>query len=435
MSKTIAILGYGLQGKSAYEYWSALGNEITICDEASIEDLPPGVNTKIGEDYLKNLGVFDLIVRSPSIHPSDISESNSPEILAKVTTNTNEFFKVCPTKNIIGVTGTKGKGTTSTLIAKMLEASGHKVHLGGNIGTPPLEMLNNNIEESDYVVLELANFQLIDLKCSSKIAVCLMVVPEHLDFHPSVEEYYQAKKQLFAHQAEDDTAIYYSKNEDSKTIASAGKGKIIPYYHPPGAIVENDDIVIDGQSICSTSEIKLLGQHNWQNICAAITAVWQIDKNVDAIRSVATTFAGLEYRLQLVRELDGVKYYNDSFGTTPETAIVAIQAFSEPKVVILGGSDKGASFDGLAQVVKNGNVKKAILIGKMAEKIKDALDKTGFDNYELGPDNMQSIVGLARKSSAPGDVVLLSTGCASFGLFKNYKDRGEQFNQFVQELS
>lgn len=433
----IAILGWGSQGQSAFDYWNHDSNQITICDVDESVNLPADAQAQLGSDYLKNLGAFDLLVRTPALHPRDIvaANANNSQILDKVWTNTNELFKVCPSRNIIGVTGTKGKGTTSTLIALMLEADGKKVHLGGNIGIPPLELLKNNIVPDDWVVLELANFQLIDLKQSPHIAVCLMVVPEHLDWHEDVNEYIDSKQQMFINQTANDTAIYYAKNEISEDIASASEGKLVPYFAPPGAIVENDDIVIDGQSICSTNELKLLGQHNWQNACAAVTAVWQITQNVEAVRSVLTTFTGLEHRLELVRELNSVKYYDDSFGTAPETAIVAIEAFAEPKVVILGGSDKGASFDDLAKTVKNNNVLKVITIGERGPAITKALTDIGYTNIVAGGDTMTEIVKTAQENSNPGDIVLLSTACASFGLFKNYKDRGEQFKTEVLKLS
>lgn len=430
----VAILGYGSQGISAYEYWKNLGDEITVCDNEESIDLPNDAHKKLGANYLENLDEFDLIIRSPSIHPTSIVNANDEKILDKVSSVTNEFFKVCPTKNIVGVTGTKGKGTTSTLIAKMLESSGKKVHLGGNIGTPPLELLKGSIEPSDWVVLELANFQLIDLKYSPRFAVCLMIAPEHLDWHPSASEYFSSKKPLFKNQTTDDIAIYYAKNEFSRDIASVSTGRKIPYYQTPGAIIENDDVVIDGQSICSVDEIKLLGKHNWQNVCAATTAFWQIDQNIEAIRSVLTSFSGMEHRLELVRELHGVKYYDDSFGTTPETAIVAIEAFTQPKVVILGGSEKGASFKELAATVKRSAVKKAILIGVTAPKIQAELESIGFSDYVMGSDKMPEIVEQASKLADSGDIVLLSTGCASFGLFKNYKDRAEQYVKAVQAL-
>ena len=430
----IAIIGYGLQGVSSYNYWRD-GNEITICDQNNIENAPEDANLQIGENYLKNLDQFDLIVRSPSVHPRDIIDANGPDITRKVTTNTNEFFKVCPTKNIIGVTGTKGKGTTSTLITRILEADGKIVHLGGNIGTPPLEMLDAGIEADDWVVLELANFQLIDLEYSPHIAVCLMVVPEHLDWHESMDEYTDAKQQLFNHQTEEDIAIYYSENEISKKVASSSKGTKIAYFKAPGAHIEKDTIAIDENILCNINEVKLLGKHNLQNICAAVTAVWPITKNVNAISSSLSKFTGLEHRIELVREFNGVKYYDDSFATTPEAAIVALQAFKEPKILILGGSDKGAEFDNLAKEVSENNVKHVVLIGYTAEKIRKSLDKIGYSDYSDGGYSIEEIVDEATKYASPGDVVLLSTGCASFGLFKDYKNRGDKFKQAVLELS
>ncbi len=433
----IAILGYGEQGKSAYEYWNRDGNELTVHDINPDLEVAEDIKTTLGPDHLKDLGQYDLLVRSPIVHPKDIEKANpeSPDILQKVTTVTNEFLKVCPTKNIIGVTGTKGKGTSSTLIAKMLEAAGKKVHLGGNIGTPPLDLLKNSIQPEDWVVLELANFQLIDLKQSPHIAICLMVVPEHLDWHSSIEEYIEAKQQLFRWQQPGDIAIYYGLNDYSQHIASVSPGNKIPYMKHPGADVIENKVTIVGQTICDVSEINLLGKHNWQNVCAAVTAVWQASQDIEAMRSVLITFTGLPHRLEFVREFGGVRYFDDSFGTTPETAIVAIEAFSGPKVVILGGSDKGAEFKELAHTVKNNNVKTVIAIGDTAPKITQNLHEAGYENIIDGGKTMSEIVNAARNAAQSGDVVLLSTGCASFGLFKNYKDRGEQFSEAVKALA
>lgn len=431
----VAIIGYGKQGLSAYNYWHLLGAEITICDQVSDMQVPSNAQSQLGEDYLSDLARFDLIIRSPSIHPQAMVDANSQTILEKVTTVTNEFLRVCPCQNVIAVTGTKGKGTTSTLISKMLEADKKRVHLGGNIGTPPLDLLSEAIKPEDWVVLELANFQLIDLKQSPHIAVCLMVVPEHLDWHADVEEYYTSKTQLFRFQTPQDFAIYYNNNETSKKIASAGNGIKIPYMVAPGAFVSDGMITIDSQIICSTHDLKLLGEHNWQNACAATTAVWQVTHNVDAIREALTSFTGLEHRLEFIRELDGIQYYDDSFGTTPETSIVALQAFQEPKVIILGGSDKGASYDALAEVITASNVRTTVLIGQQADHIRAALERAGYKNIVAGGETMSEIVHSARIAAYPGDVVLLSTGCASFDMFKNYIDRGNQFKSAVKALS
>ncbi|CAN5410332.1 UDP-N-acetylmuramoyl-L-alanine--D-glutamate ligase [soil metagenome] len=428
----IAIVGFDTEGRSSLEYFSQLGHDITICDQNPELQVPKGVDSVLGEKYLDDLDRFDLIVRTAGLHPQKILENN-PNVSTKLTTQVNTFFHACPTKNIIGVTGTKGKGTTSTLITKMLETSGKDVYLGGNIGVPPLSFIDK-LNEDSWVVLELSSFQLIDLQYAPHIGVCLMVVPEHLNWHENMEEYVAAKSRMFSLQTDKDIAIHFADNQLSTTIASSGSGRLLPYYADPGAHVADGVITIDSQDICKTSELKLLGAHNWQNVCAAITAVWQITQDVNAMHEVLTSFSGLEHRLEFVRELNNIKYYDDSFGTTPETAAVAIQSFAEPKVVILGGSDKGAEFDVLAQTVKDNNVRQAVVIGDTGPKIIAALQKAGYNNISLGGKTMASMLETCNAHAQPGDVVLLSTGCASFGLFKDYKDRGNQFKQVVQEL-
>lgn len=428
----VAILGYDTEGRASYDYFVSQGHDVTICDQKADLEVPQGSKTVLGGSYLANLDRFDLLVRTPGIQPKKILAAN-PDVAAKITSQTNEFLKAAPTKNIIGVTGTKGKGTTSTLIAKMLEADGRQVFLGGNIGVPPLSFIDKLTPDS-WVVLELSSFQLFDLQSSPHISVCLMVAPEHLDWHADVDEYYTAKTQLFRHQTADDFAVYNAENENSKRIASTGQSWKVPYMDRPGAYVANEQIVIDDQTACSVHELKLLGRHNWQNACAALTAFWKVSQDLQAARQVLTTFTGLEHRLEFVREVDGVKYYDDSFGTTPETAIVAIQAFEQPKVIILGGSDKGASYNELARTVAEGKVRKAVLIGDQAARIQQALENAGFTNFTAGGDTMSEIINTSRSAAEPGDIVLLSTGCASFGLFKNYKDRGEQFKSTVNSL-
>jgi UDP-N-acetylmuramoylalanine--D-glutamate ligase len=428
----VALLGYDTEGKVSYDYYKKQDADITICDQNADLEVPDGVATQLGGGYLDNLDSFDVLVRTAGLPPHIILEKN-PAVASKITTHINEFMRVCPTRNIIGVTGTKGKGTTSTLITKMLQAAGKEVRLGGNIGLPPLSFLSELTADS-WVVLELSSFQLSDMCCSPHIGVCLMVVPEHLNWHEDMADYVAAKSHLFEQQTSDDVAIYFPENENSVEISAAGAGRKLPYYRSPGAFVNGNMITIDGAEICTTDELKLLGKHNWQNVCAALTAYWQVDQNIDAARSVLTSFAGLEHRLEFVRELNDVKYYDDSFGTTPETAIVAMQAFSQPKIIILGGSDKGASYDELARAVKDSGVRKVLLIGDQAAKIQACLEKAGFSDFTPGGDNMRQIIARVRGVAEPGDIVLLSTGCASFGMFENYKDRGNKFKKEVSEL-
>lgn len=443
----IAILGFARDGQAAYHHWNTPDNQITICDQDTKIKLPSGASSQLGTDYLKNLGQFDLLVRSAGLPPHLIAEANpkSPDILSKVTGNIDEFFACSPSQNIIGVTGTKGKGTTSTLIAKMLEAAGKTVHLGGNIGIPALELLKNNIQPNDWIILEQSSFQLIDQKHSPHIAVCLMVAPEHLNWHADMAEYMLAKQQLFAHQTASDITIYNRLNELSVKIAQVSLAKQQLSYEVPamgqppsattGAYVKESSIYMNQTAICKIDDVRLLGRHNLENVCAAIAAVWDlINRSSDVVKTVLNNFAGLPHHLELVKVVDGVGFYDDSFGTTPETAIVALQTFTEPKVIILGGSDKQATFDQLAQAVQQNNVRSVITIGDTAPKIEAALRAIGYNQIFKGGTNIKDVVSAAQSQALPGDVVLLSTACASFGLFDNYKDRGQQFQLAVKAL-
>lgn len=428
----VAIVGYGVEGKSAAEYWRRLGDTITICDANEHLETPEYAQTRLGSGYVKNMHDFDVIVRSAGINPNIITAGN-PDVQPKITSVINEFMRVCPTKNVIGVTGTKGKGTTSSLIAKMLEAAGKEVFIGGNIGNSPLDFLPHLTADS-WVVLELSSFQLYDIKYSPHIAVCLMVEPEHLNWHSDMNDYLRAKAQLFAHQTPSDIAIYYAENTNSHRVASASPGAKVSYFAPPGAYVADDSIMIDNQKLCSLTDLKLIGAHNWQNVCAAATVAWQVTHDTDALRRALSTFSGLEHRIEFVRDFNGVTYYDDSFGTAPQTAIVAIEAFTEPKVLILGGSNKGIPFDGLAKVVADHNVAHVITIGETAPLIEAALKDAGYHNITRGGNTMPEIVKTATELAKPGDVVLLSPACASFGLFNNYKERGNLFKEAVQAL-
>lgn len=428
----VGIVGFGHEGQSALKYWGAKGADIVVCDQDADKEIPFEIDRQLGNDYLRDLDRFDIIVRSAGINREVILAAN-PNVDSKITTVVNEFLRVCPTRQTIGITGTKGKGTTSTLIAKMLEADGKKVFLGGNIGLSPLEFLPKVTPDS-WVVLELSSFQLSDLQHSPSIAVCLMVVPEHLNWHKDMDDYLLAKAHLFERQTPRDTAIYYAHSDLSRRIASYSPGLKIPYFAHPGALVESGTISIANQEICQVSDLKLLGEHNWQNVCAALTAVWQVTQDTHAFRQVLTTFSGLEHHLELVREVGGVKYYDDSFGTTPETAQVAIASFREPKVLILGGSYKGVEFDDLAISVTQSNVRHVVLIGETSAKLEAALRKLNFNNITPVEGSMDAIVDVAAQMAQRGDVVLLSPACASFDMFKNYKDRAAQFVAAVRAL-
>lgn len=427
----VAIAGFGVEGQSAYDHFSRLGADITILYEGEVPkfSVPDDVSLVAGKNVLKDITGYDLIVRSPSLNPNKISTK------IEVSSVTQEFFKLCPAP-IIGITGSKGKGTTSTFIYDMLKAAGVNAHIAGNIGVPALDILPQ-VKKDDVVVLELSSFQLWDLKTSPQVAVVVMMEQEHLDVHASTEEYIEAKANITRWQKSSDITIYLPGNKMTEQVAFAGSGKKIPYSQAPGAYVKDENFIIDDVVVGKISDLKIPGEHNQDNACAAITAAWQFTKNVEAIKNAIKDFKGLEHRLSIVRELDGVRYFDDSIGTTPGSSIAAIKAFSEPKVLILGGSDKGADFNLLAKATKNGGVKAVVAIGISRDKIIKALKSANFagEIVEFSEtSNMKQIVEKTQELSQPGDVVILSPACASYDMFKSYADRGNQFSKAVQEL-
>ncbi len=423
----VAILGYGVEGKAAVDYWKGLGAEVEVRDTNTDLAVPDGVTSVLGSECMGKLDGFDLIVRSPSVKPWEIVSR------APVTSVTREFIGKCPAR-VIGVTGTKGKGTTSTLITKILEQAGKRVWLGGNIGRPPLEFLSK-VKASDLVVLELSSYQLMDMDMSPHIGVCLLVEREHQDWHRSMREYVAAKGNLFWHQRPGDLAIYNPNNDYSTQIAQLSPGEHIPYMKAPGAEVKDGVVMIGGVSICRVDEIGLVGEHNWQNVCAAVTATWElVGRRPGIVRQAIMAFRGLPHRNERIGEVKGVAFVTDSYSTIPHATIAAIKSFAEPKVLILGGLDRGSGFDQLAQVVAAASVRRVVLIGETAGKIEAALNKAGFEDCVRGGETMDAIVRTAYAEAKPGDVVLLSPGCASFDMFENFTARGELFRKAVAEL-
>lgn len=425
----IAIAGYGQEGEASYEYWNKLGADITIFDE-SIPDrtAPEGVKTYFSADAFSQMYDFDFIIRTPSLSPVKI-QSNS-----KVWSATNEFFMQCPAP-IIGVTGTKGKGTTASLIAAILREGGKQVHLVGNIGKPALSELEH-IQAEDFVVFELSSFQLWDLEKSPQNAVVLMIEPDHLDVHSSMEDYVTAKSHIAVFQTSDDYLTYHPTNSFSAQIAALSPAKKSRYMSSDGANVVDGAITIENQTICQVSEVGLLGAHNLENICAVITASWRYIKDTEAIKKAVTSFQGLPHRLQIIEEVDGVSYVDDSYSSAPGAVIAAITSFQQPEILICGGFSRDLDFTQLAKKIsEQQNIKKVLLIGQTKQKIAEALQAQDFTSFQiLDATNMSEIVAAAQHESTNGDVVLLSPGCPSFDMFKNFADRGEQFQQIVKGL-
>jgi UDP-N-acetylmuramoylalanine--D-glutamate ligase len=424
----IAIAGYGAEGKSNYNYWNTPENEVVITDERQPSDVPVDAHVIVGQDAFSRLDGFDMVIRSPGLAPHKIKTDG------KIWSATNEFFAQCPAP-IIGVTGSKGKGTTSSLIASMLRAAGKTVHLVGNIGIPALSVLGD-ISPDDIVVYELSSFQLWDLEMSPHIAVVLHIEADHLDVHADFAEYVEAKAQIAANQITTDRVVYNAHNQWATHIAERSVGQRLPYQSVRGAHVQGDFFMYGEQELCSTDELLLPGRHNQDNACAAITAVWPWVQDGATIARGLHGFDGLPHRLKWVRDVSGVKYYDDSIATTPGSAIAAINSFTEPKVLILGGSSKGADFTELAETVMAGKVKAVIVLGAEAHRIQQALEQAGYTSiYHPEEQTMLSVVTGAHKLADSGDVVILSPSCASFGLFRDYADRGNQFIDAVMQLT
>lgn len=450
--KRVAILGYGIEGTALVDFLSKKGANVFVLDRRQRDDLDQkllsiaeqrGAQFVLGKKYLQNLTDYAFIFRSPGVRRllPELAEAEKKGVI--ITSQTKLFFDLCPGK-IIGVTGTKGKGTTATLIYQMLKSAGKSVFLGGNIGVPPITFLDKMTKES-WAVVELSSFQLQDLYKSPHIAVMLMITSEHLDYHATHAEYVDAKRNILRFQTPDDYAVLnrdYPITHESDIFTDAKVFRVSRERETnDGCFVLGDQIIVrkdsNDDAIIKTSELKLPGRHNWENVCSAIMAVKLAGVGDKHIVSVLKEFSGLAHHLELVREVNGVRYYDDSFSTTPETAIAAIESFDAPKILILGGSSKKSDFTQLGKLLRESETIKAIIgIGDEWESIKAHIGTHTEAKYLLieGAEDMTTVVKAAAKIGTKGDVVLLSPGCASFGMFKNYKDRGNQFTEAVKAL-
>ncbi|MDP3994979.1 MAG: UDP-N-acetylmuramoyl-L-alanine--D-glutamate ligase, partial [bacterium] len=350
--KGVAVLGYGLEGQDAEKYFKGLGENITILDK------------KFDEKYLSNLNSFDIIVRSPGVYRylPEIVEAEKKGV--EITSAIKLFFEKCPAK-IIGVTGTKGKGTTSTLIYQILKKAGKDVYLAGNIGKPYLELLPV-ISNKSYVVLEMSSFQLIDMTKSPDIAVVLNITSDHMDWHKSVNEYVDAKKNIVRYQSASDWSVINSEYKISNSFSKLTKAKVILFSKK----------TLDKEY---KEKLFLRGEHNFENIAAAVEVANILEIKDPIILEVVRSFKGLEHRLEPVKTINGIAFYNDSFATGPQPTIAAIKSFTEPLTVILGGSEKGLDYEELGrEITKARNIKTVIVIGNVGHKIISALKKAKY---------------------------------------------------------
>jgi UDP-N-acetylmuramoyl-L-alanine--D-glutamate ligase len=442
----IALIGFGLEAKSAYDYFKSIdqNNTFEIYDEnpKSKIELPNGVKF-FGDFHDFSKIQADLIVRTPAVNPRRLPKS------AKITSVTNLFFEKCPAP-IIGVTGSKGKGTVSSFIAEILRAAGLKVYLVGNIGLPALNELSE-IQKDDAVIYELSSFQLWDAQKSPHIAILNNLEVDHLDVHDGFEDYVAAKMNIAKNQTENDFFIFNAENpivlKNVENLKNQLKAELQPFQDYNLAHIQENHFLWGDEVLFETNILKIPGEHNQKNACAAMIATFDFlrekgfenEEIFDFWREGLSKFAGLPHRLKFVREFEGVRFYDDSIATTPGSAIAALNSFEKPKILILGGSNKGADLSGLIEKIAKmpeQELRKVILMGAESEKLAQKLISSGFERFiNLGAKtNMQEVVKTAFENAKSGDVVILSPAHASFDMFKSYIDRGEQFVENVNLL-
>ena len=442
----IALIGFGLEAKSAYDYFKSIDQNITfeIYDENSKSkiELPNGVKF-FGDFHDFSKIQADLIVRTPAVNPSRLPKN------AKITSVTNLFFEKCPAL-IIGVTGSKGKGTVSSFTAEILRAAGLKVYLVGNIGLPALNELSE-IQKDDAVIYELSSFQLWDAQKSPHIAILNNLEVDHLDVHDGFEDYVAAKMNIAKNQTENDFFIFNAENpivlKNVENLKNQLKAELQPFQDYNLAHIQENHFLWGDEVLFETNILKIPGEHNQKNACAAMIATFDFlcekgfenEEIFDFWREGLSKFAGLPHRLKFVREFEGVRFYDDSIATTPGSAIAALNSFEKPKILILGGSNKGADLSGLIEKIAKmpeQELRKVILMGAESEKLAQKLISSGFERFiNLGAKtNMQEVVKTAFENAKSGDVVILSPAHASFDMFKSYIDRGEQFVENVNLL-
>lgn len=471
LDSKIAVLGLGIENLALTKYLATRGRHVTVCDNRGQAALGErfqllqklGVSFRLGPDYLSGLEDFDLLYRSPGL------PLFQPELLkakangVTITSAMRLFLELCPCP-VIGVTGTKGKGTTAALIHNILKLSqaknGRRAYLGGNIGIAPFDFIDV-LKPEDLVVLELSSFQLEDFDRSVAIAIITNITEDHLapadplnpNYHRSRSEYIRAKTNLFRHQKPNDITIFNADDPTSRELISQAPGRVYTYAGSPQTLgawfQKNPDqgyiilwnVTGAAETIIESASIQLRGEHNLRNIAAASLAAHAAGADLDSIREAIKGYTGLEHRLEYVATVNGIQFFDDSFATAPDPTIVALKAFTEPVVLIAGGADKGHDYTVLGEEIVNSTVKTIILIGSMGPKIgaavRQAAERLGKPLPKLveGGVAMEEIFAKALANANAGDVVLLSTACASFGLFNNYKERGDLFKAEVKKLT
>ena len=448
--KRVAFIGIGTSNLPLIKLFADKGAKVTACDRQSFEKLGEnavkakeyGAELVLGDDYLSKIEA-DVVFRSPGtpFYKEELVNLRNKGVV--LTSEMEVFFDLCPCKTI-AVTGSDGKTTTTTIISELLKASGMNVRLGGNIGKPLLPEIES-VNESDCAVVELSSFQLISMRKSPDVAVVTNLAPNHLDIHKDMQEYVDSKKNIILHQNAFSKTVLNLDNEITNDFSESVRGQLAKF-----SIKEKlyNGAYLDGTTICYSDygkvteimdikDIKIPGMHNVENYLAAISAVWGM-VDVDTIVAVARTFGGVAHRAEFVREYNGVKYYNDSIASSPtRTALGTLSLYDEKIIIIAGGYDKHIPYEPLGPVI-NDKVKVLILLGDTAPKIEKAVNEA--ENYNadditiITVENMEQAVEMAVQYGEEGDIVSLSPASASFGLYKNFEERGNHFKSIVKSL-
>ena len=447
--RPVAVIGMGVSNTPLIKMLLRAGAEVTVRDRVpreraaeQVQELESlGARMILGEEYLQDLHE-DVIFRTPGLSPNTPELVNAVQRGIELSSEMELFFQTCPSR-LIGVTGSDGKTTTTTIIAEFLKEAGRNVYVGGNIGKPLLPDVADMVEE-DFAVLELSSFQLMTMEQSPHIAVVTNLSPNHLDYHHTMEEYVRAKKNIFLHQGPEDRLILNYDNAPTRALAREAACPVTFFsrqerleegvYLRDGAIwLTNEQ---GSREVLPLELIQLPGDHNVENYMAAIAAVDGLVPD-RCVRAVARRFQGVEHRIEFVRELDGVRWYNDSIGTSPTRTIAGLRSFNQKVILIAGGYDKHIPYEPLAPEVV-AHVKNLVLMGATGPRIEKAVrEDPNFNEAELPiqhADNMQHAVELARACAKPGDIIILSPASASFDLYPNFEVRGREFKKIVNEL-
>lgn len=438
-NKTVGFVGMGVSNLPVIRLFLSNGAKCVVRDKNDLSSrefygglIASGVEFISGQDYLDDI-TESLLFLSPAVRPDLPGIVKAVSRGTVVTSEMEEFFRLCPCKKI-AVTGSDGKTTTTTLIAKLLEAEGKKVWLGGNIGINLFATLDD-ITPDDFAVIELSSFQLMKLSQSPDIAVITNVAPNHLDWHKDMNEYVEAKKRIFAFQNSSSKLVLNLDDSYSEAFLKEAKGSVstISGNTQDGDIYFNEDGIFDknGALLVAENDIRVVGRHNRYNYAAAYSAVSDI-VSVSTLRAVAGSFGGVEHRIELVRELNGVKYYNSSIDSSPSRTTACIEALKTPIVAICGGYDKHIPYDPLGELFKR-KVKFTVLCGATAPKIAAVFDNVGYESYII-VDDFGLAVRTASEKADDGDSVVLTPASASFDMFRNFAERGNTFKQIVNSL-